>query len=295
MSEILRGSSPEKVGREEQGAVQRASYEWDGDKWTTNDGGTNAPQKRGKFVGQTYDDETKQYGINRNNITEEKREQMRKVDAAAKDYLELRNQQRRKENHRLSGTESEELRALEYAYDQMAYWGRTGIGKPGKNQDYEVTARKLLQGLEEERKAQAIAEEERAYEQKKAAVISQARKNAGKRPERSMAAAMYDAETNQIYSGWSRHNQGQGNVPKEIWDKIPITMNPEAYMFGLNCAEVECVIAAYANGKQSTDLTRCFFSAAQKAQGNQALNRCPCGSCQNWIKATGGESYMPRV
>jgi hypothetical protein len=107
----------------------------------------------------------------------------------------------------------------------------------------------------------------------------------------STVAVMWDPHTQQWYYGHSKHEKGQGHVPGVIWNYITTRpVQKDSWSFGQNCAEVACVIKAYANGRLGNDLRDCSFMA-MKAREKRFYGAC--GSCSDWIKHFFGTYHNP--
>ncbi|HEX2570561.1 MAG TPA: hypothetical protein VH877_13480 [Polyangia bacterium] len=103
---------------------------------------------------------------------------------------------------------------------------------------------------------------------------------------------MWDPETGVWYFGRSKHGQALDKLPKAIRDGIPKVDQEDLkdWCFGKNCAEVECIIKAYASGKKKQTLEGCYFIAYHQVQKKKVG---PCHTCKQWIAAFGGVAYKP--
>lgn len=77
-------------------------------------------------------------------------------------------------------------------------------------------------------------------------------------------AVMWDNETARWYYGKCHHEEQlrNTNVPSEIAGYIAkLEVDKKDWAFGVNCAEVECIIKGYAGGRKADTLKGCYFVA----------------------------------
>ncbi|MDI1448042.1 hypothetical protein [Polyangium sp. 6x1] len=111
--------------------------------------------------------------------------------------------------------------------------------------------------------------------------------------ETTVICEMWDTETKRWYAGRSGHGRAQGKVPISIWKRIPDVNQADRsdWAFGKNCAEVECIIEAYKEGKTAPDLRGCYFIAFH-IPDNRVVG--PCRTCKKWVPSSGGQAAMPK-
>lgn len=103
-------------------------------------------------------------------------------------------------------------------------------------------------------------------------------------------AIMWCGETRRWYYGKCRHGimlASQDRIPLAIRKAIQAEHSEkmlDANCYGANCAEVQCVVKAYAGGRGAKDLAGCRFLARNVSTGPISA----CGSCSSWIKALDG-------
>ena len=69
-----------------------------------------------------------------------------------------------------------------------------------------------------------------------------------------MVACLFDKATKKYFIGKSGHDEGGGDVPKGIWEYISNLDKDKDIKddsFGINCAEVHCLIKAFQERKIS--------------------------------------------
>ncbi|SOE87735.1 hypothetical protein SAMN05446935_8392 [Burkholderia sp. YR290] len=107
----------------------------------------------------------------------------------------------------------------------------------------------------------------------------------------AMVAAMFDPITNMYFTGRSGHDKGnsKGHVPTLIWNTITsaqVDVKDDA--FGKNCAEVDCLLKAFAERlpaqRTVTSLAGLTFVAYKVGE---QVHRGPCKTCKSWIKYYG--------
>jgi hypothetical protein len=108
----------------------------------------------------------------------------------------------------------------------------------------------------------------------------------------AMAAAVFDATTNTYFVGRSGHgkNNGNGHVPVGIWNTILSSqVDPSDDAFGKNCAEVDCLLKAFAArapAQRVPPLTGLTFVAYKVGENK---HRGPCKTCKSWILQYGAK------
>lgn len=105
-----------------------------------------------------------------------------------------------------------------------------------------------------------------------------------------ISCVMYDPVTGNHYRGRCGWNAQQGNIPALVWDEIPDDSNPDAYKFGKNCAEVQCVSKAYdarSVTQRQSGIEGCVFVAWDTLRKQ---HKPPCGSCKAWIAKLGART-----
>lgn len=119
-------------------------------------------------------------------------------------------------------------------------------------------------------------------------VFAQALKSVGSKA--TMCSVMYDAANGRYYRGVSGKNNQQGNVLAAIWNSIT-PGDSERYEFGHSCAEVHCLVQAYAARtapQQLQNLDGCYF-IARRIQPMKHDLQAACRSCSAWIRKAGGQ------
>ena len=111
-------------------------------------------------------------------------------------------------------------------------------------------------------------------------------------------AYMWESESQTWIYGKCKHGHGSKDatlaaVPNEIIKRIDAgakLFDPEQYIFGWNCAEVECIIKAYSAStpRQTDDLKDCIFVAANSGREGSGNLMDACHSCRNWITESKG-------